>query len=84
MTIENNQKIKQKFREIEDRKIEILLEISNINDSYSKKVSQLNFEYSQLKKEYYKLQLELIGKKDELLSSFSIVLSSYLKDKKSV
>ena len=68
MTIKNNHKIQQKLREIEDRKIEILLEISNINNIYSKKVSRLNSEYSQLNKEYYKLQLELIRKKDELLS----------------
>ena len=68
MTIKNNQEIQQKLREIEDRKIEILLEISNINNIYSKKVSRLNSEYSQLNKEYYKLQLELIRKKDELLS----------------
>jgi hypothetical protein len=62
MTIKNNQEIQQKLREIEDRKIEILLEISNINNSYSKKASRLNSEYLQLDKKYYKLQLELIKK----------------------
>ena len=53
----------QRLRDIENRKIEILLEIANINDIYSEKVSQLNSEYVLLHKEYYRLQLELIRKK---------------------
>jgi hypothetical protein len=55
----------QRLREIEDRKIEILLEIANINDNYSEKVSRLNSEYTQLDKEYYQLQLELLEKKQK-------------------
>lgn len=55
----------QRLREIEDRKIEILLEIANINDNYSEKVSRLNSEYTQLDKEYYQLQLELLENKQK-------------------
>lgn len=55
----------QRLREIEDRKIEILLEIANINDNYSEKVSRPNSEYTQLDKEYYQLQLELLEKKQK-------------------
>ena len=55
----------QRLREIEDRKIEILLEIANINDNYSEKVSRRNSEYTQLDKEYYQLQLELLEKKQK-------------------
>jgi hypothetical protein len=57
-------KNQQRMKEIEDRKIEILLEIASINDNYSDKVSQLSSEYAQLHKEYYYLQLELISKKN--------------------
>lgn len=55
----------QRLREIEDRKIEILLEIANINDNYSEKVSRRNSEYTQLDKEYYQLHLELLEKKQK-------------------
>lgn len=55
----------QRLREIEDRKIEILLEITNINDNYSEKESRPNSEYTQLDKEYYQLQLELLEKKQK-------------------
>ena len=59
--INNNLKSKQnRLREIEDRKIEILLEIANINDNYKKKVSWLNSEYARLDKEYYQLKLLLM------------------------
>ena len=64
--INNNSKFKQKrLREIEDRKIEILLEIADINDIYNKVVSQLNSEYALLDKEYYLLKLELIKAKQK-------------------
>jgi hypothetical protein len=50
----------KRLREIEDRKIEILLEIANINNGYNEKVSRLNSEYALIDKEYYHLKLELI------------------------
>ena len=53
----------QRLREIEDRKIEILLEIGNIDDKYSEKISQLNSEYSRLDKEHYNLKIELMKTK---------------------
>ena len=49
-----------RLREIEDRKIEILLDIVRINDKYSEKISQLNSEYVLLDDEYYHIKLELI------------------------
>ena len=58
-----NKKNQQRLRQIEDRKIEIILEIAEINDNYSEKVSRLNSEYVQLDREYYHLKLELISGK---------------------
>jgi hypothetical protein len=55
--------ILKKIKEIEDRKIEILLEIANINNDYSEKVTRLNSEYVRLDEEYYHLKLELIRNK---------------------
>jgi hypothetical protein len=55
--------IQQRLREIEDRRIEILMKIAYINDDYNERISQLNTEYAQLHEEYYQLQLELIRKK---------------------
>jgi hypothetical protein len=55
--------IQKRLKEIEDRKIEILLEIAVINDNYNKMVSQLDSEYTRLDKEYYNLKLELINTK---------------------
>ena len=46
MIIKNNQKTQQRLRDIEDREIEIQLEIANINDNYSEKVTRLNSEYA--------------------------------------
>ncbi len=56
---------KKRRREIEDRKIEILLETGKINKRYSEKISKLTSEYTQLDKEQYYLQLELITKGDD-------------------
>jgi hypothetical protein len=55
--------IKSRMKEIEDRKIEILIEIGNINNNINEKVWQLNSEYRKLHKEYYLLQIELLNKK---------------------
>ena len=63
MTNKKNLKKQQRLRSIEDRKIEIILEIAEINDNYSVKVSRLNSEYTRLDKEQYDLKLELIKKK---------------------
>jgi hypothetical protein len=51
---------KERLKEIEDRRIEILMEIARINDNYSKKVTELNSEYKQLGDEYYQLKMEMI------------------------
>jgi hypothetical protein len=59
----NKKNKQQRLRSIEDRKIEIILEIADINNNYNEKVSRLNSEYALLDKEYYLLKLDLIGKK---------------------
>ena len=49
----------KRLREIEDRKIEILMELASIKDdniNNNKKASKLNSEYSELHEEYYILQ----------------------------
>jgi hypothetical protein len=62
MTNKKNLK-KQRLREIEDRKIEIILEIAKINNQHSENISRLNSEYTRLDKEQYDLKLEFIKKK---------------------
>jgi hypothetical protein len=61
----NKIKTKKQIRliEIEDRKIEIILEIASINDLKKEKVLQLNSEYALLNEEYYYLKLNLPNKK---------------------
>jgi len=49
--------------EIEDRKIEILLEIGRTNDGYSETNLSLGSEYEQLDVEHFRLKLELIKDK---------------------
>ncbi|MFW9881241.1 MAG: hypothetical protein ACFFG0_49890 [Candidatus Thorarchaeota archaeon] len=62
----NNSKSKQnRLGEIEDRKLEIILEIADINNNYNEKVSLLNSEYARLDKEYYNIKLGLIRRKTE-------------------
>jgi len=58
--------IQKRLKEIEDRKIEILQEISDINEYYREKLSRLSTEYEQLDEEYYNLRLELIRQKDTI------------------
>ena len=65
MTNKKNQKKQQRLIEIENRKIEILLELGDINNNYNEKVSRLNTEYAQLDKEYYQLKIESIGKRQK-------------------
>ena len=63
MTKNNSKSKQQKLREIEDRKIEILLEIDDINKDYRERISRLSSEFEQLDEEYYNLKFESIGKK---------------------
>jgi TusA-related sulfurtransferase len=53
---------KERLREIEDRKIEIILEIPKVNDDFEKMI-RLNSEYVLLDDEYYQLKLEVIKSK---------------------
>jgi hypothetical protein len=59
----NKMNKQKRLREIEDRKMEILLEIEKSNKCYGEEISKLNSEYAQLDKEQYYLQLDLIKKK---------------------
>jgi hypothetical protein len=63
MTNNLNKNKQKRIKEIEERKIEILLETEKINKRYGKKISKLRSEYSQLDKEQYYLRLDLIKKK---------------------
>ncbi len=68
----SNRKIlekRQRMEEIEDRKIEILMEIAKINSIYDSKVSQLNSEYEQLHKEHYQLQMYMISKMGKAINN---------------
>lgn len=61
-----NEKIRQKrLREIEDRKIEILMELPSVEDD-TQKISELNYEYVQLGDEYYNLKIEVIREKQKV------------------
>ena len=66
MTKNQSESKQHRLKEIEDRKIEILMEIANINDNYNEKVSLLNSEYALLDKEQYDLKLELIKTKQKV------------------
>lgn len=57
--------IQKRLQEIEDRKIEILLEIADINKYYKEKISRLTSEFAQLDEKYYQLKLELIREKQK-------------------
>jgi hypothetical protein len=46
------------LRRIEDRKIEILLELGEINRDYDARVSSLRKEYAELDSEYFALRFE--------------------------
>ena len=49
----------ERLDEIEDRKIEILMETGKINEDYKEKMEVLNREYAKLNKEYYDLKVKL-------------------------
>ena len=55
---------RQRLREIEDRKIEILLETGKANRSYADRIIKLDSEYRQLDEERLRLFLELHRKKE--------------------
>ena len=57
---------KERLGEIEDRKIEILMEIGETNDRYSETVSRLNSEYQRLDAEQYRLRLVLMRTDQEV------------------
>jgi hypothetical protein len=54
----------KRLKEIEDRKIEILMEVPNLRDN-TEKLSELNNEYMRLGDEYYRLKIELIREKQK-------------------
>ena len=56
----SDRRTRERLREIEERKIEILLEIGRVNDQYGEIVSRLDIEYRRLDAEHYKLRCELI------------------------
>lgn len=51
---------KERQGEIEDRKIEILLEIVRTNDRYGETIARLESEYEELDAEHFRLRLEQI------------------------
>jgi hypothetical protein len=57
-------RLKRRMSEIEDRKVEILMETGEENARYSEKISRLNSEYERLDREYRDLLFRSIrGKK---------------------
>jgi hypothetical protein len=52
--------VQRTLREIEDRKIEILLEIGSTNREYSTTMKDLEDEYSLLDAEHFSLRLEMM------------------------
>jgi hypothetical protein len=51
---------RERLEEIEDRKIEILLEIGRANKRYGKAVSRLESEYDRLDVEHFRLKVEML------------------------
>lgn len=66
MTNNIHENIQKRIKDIENRKIEILLEIACINRSYNEEIVNLNSEYELLDTEHYNLKLELIRKKQKV------------------
>jgi hypothetical protein len=50
----------ERMVEIEDRKIEILLEIGRANKRYGKAVSRFESEYERLDVEHFRLKMEMM------------------------
>lgn len=60
MTTSSGMDDQRKLRDIEDRKIEILMEIAEINREYDGRMSRLKDEYAELDAEHYGLRLKRI------------------------
>ena len=56
-------KMHERMREIEDRRIEILMEIARLNSDYDEMISRLNKEYEKLHEEHYLIHMNLIKMK---------------------
>ncbi len=63
MTKNNSKSGQERLKDIENRKIEILMEIGETNKGYSNKISRLQTEYKKLDKEQYHLLVEQIRSK---------------------
>lgn len=63
MTKNNSKSGQERLKEIENRKIEILIETGETNKKYSKKIQELQSEYTKLDKEQYHLLIEQIRSK---------------------
>ena len=59
----SDSRIRQRLVDIEDRKIEILLELGRTNELYDETVSRLDSEYRRLDDEYLRLRMELMWAK---------------------
>jgi len=53
----------ERLEEIEDRKIELLLEIGRVNREYSATVKGLESEYERLDAEHFNLRIEMMRAK---------------------
>ena len=53
--------LQARLEAIEDRKIEILMEIAEVNREYDSRVSALDEEYSELDREHFQLRLDRIA-----------------------
>ena len=60
-----DRRTRERLGDIEDRKIEILLELGRTNDRFSETVSRLNSEYRQLDAEHYRLRLKLMKDREQ-------------------
>jgi len=65
MNISIEMERKRRIQQIEDRKIEILMEIARINKIYGEQISELNSEYEILHRELYMLQMKVISRKQD-------------------
>lgn len=64
--MDGDRTMKERLEEIEDRKIEILLEIGRTNERYDETVSRLNSEYQRLDAEQFRLRMALMGNGQEV------------------
>ena len=50
--------VQQRLSELEDRRIEILMEIGEVNREYDERLTRLGSEYDRLTAEYYELRMD--------------------------